>query len=161
MPEVLKNLQTIVIPELDASGTPSGKMLELSFAEANQLFLTGKRPDLEEVRTFYQNEWQAFSYLRSNKVRDLALQLRTIAGKIGSSKDTAEEFETVFKKLTKQLERENHQFRTFIKLSFVNLPVDQLYFWQFAAYKAGNRAAGIGRAGEFLEQTEKEYFENY
>ena len=160
-PDELKKLQTIVIPALDASGVPDGKMLELSFSEANRLFLTGKRPDLEEVRKYYQHEWMSFSYLRSRKVRDLALKLREIAGKIGSTPDTAAEFDTVFKQLKEQLEWENLQFRTFIKLSFDHLPVDQLYFWQFRALELSNRAAGNGSAGKFLRATEKEYFENY
>ena len=159
--EALKKMQNIVIPALDASGIPDGKMLELSFAEANKLFLTGKRPDLEEVRKYYQKEWQAFSYLRSREVRALALKLRALAGMIGSAPEIATEFDAVFKKLTERLNWENLQFRTFIKLSFDHLPVDQLYFWQFKALESGNRAAGNGSAGEFLRATEKEYFENY
>ena len=159
--EELKKLQTIVIPALDKDGIPDGKMLELSFADANKLFLTGKRPDLEEVRKYYQREWLSFSYLRSLKVRDLALKLRDIAGQIGSSEEVAAEFDAVFKQLTGQLEWEKLQFSTFIKLSFIHLPVDQLYFWQFKALDAVNHGAGNGRTGEFLQATEKEYFENY
>ena len=160
-PEVLKRLQTIVVPELDDAGVPSGKMLELSFADANRLFFTGKRPDLEEVRKFYRKEWIVFSFLRSAKVRDLAEQLSRISGQIGENLETADEFQTVFKQLTEQLEWEQLLFRTFIKLSFRHLPADQLYFWQSAARLSGSRAAGIGAAGEFLEKTEKEYFKNY
>ncbi|MBO5823109.1 MAG: hypothetical protein J6R86_08855 [Lentisphaeria bacterium] len=159
--EALKKLQTIVIPALDKDGIPDGKMLELSFSEANKLFLTGTRPDLEEVRKYYKREWLAFSYLRSLKVRELALKLRDIAGQIGSAPEVAAEFDAVFKQLTGQLEWEKLQFSTFIKLSFIHLPVDQLYFWQFKALDAVNLGAGNGRTGEFLKATEKEYFENY
>ena len=157
----LEMLQTIVVPELDAAGIPSGKMLDLSFAEAHKLFLDGKRPDIKEVREYYNREWMRFSLRRSAKVRVLALKLSELALNLGEDESWADEFEANFKQLKEQLEFEEMQYRTFIRLMFENLAVRQLYFWQFAVLDASYRAAGVGEGGQFLEKTEKEYFKKY
>ena len=159
--ETLKQLRMVVVPELDSSGIPSGKMLELSFADANKLFLEVKRPDLEETRTYYRKMWMQFGNLRSAEVRELAVKLSRIAGNIGDDEDVAAEFNAVFKQLEEQLKWEQLRFKQFIKLAFIHLPVDQLYVWQIAAQQNANRAAGTGAAGKFLERVENEYFKNY
>lgn len=159
--EELKQLRLVVVPALDESGIPSGKMLELSFADANKLFLEVKRPDLDEVRKYYRNVWMQFGTLRSAEVRELAAKLSRIAGNIGDDEDVAAEFNAVFKQLEEQLKWEQLRFKQFIKLAFIHLPVDQLYSWQITAQQNANRAAGTGAAGEFLKRVEKEYFKNY
>ena len=157
----LEKLQTFVVPQLDASGIPDGKMLNLNFADANKLFLTVKRPDVKEVREYYSKEWMLFSLRRSEKVRVLALKLSELVLKLGEYELWAEEFEAVFKQLSEQLALEENRYQTFIRLSFENLAVEQLYFWQFAVQESSYRAAGTGGGGRFLENTEKEYFKKY
>ena len=157
----IEKLQTIVVPELDHAGIPGGKMLNLSFAEANKLFSSGKRPDIKEVREYYSKEWMLFSLRRSAKVRELALKLSELASALGEDEAWAEKFEANFKQLKAQLEFEETQYRAFIRLAFENLAVEQLYLWQFAAGKSFYRAAGVGEGGKFLESTEKEYFKKY
>lgn len=157
----LDKLQTIVVPDLDTAGIPNGKMLNLSFADANKLFLPGKRPDINEVREYYSREWMLFSLRRSAKVKVLALKLSELALKLGADESWADEFEVIFRQLKEQLEFEETQYRTFVRLIFENLAVEQLYLWQFAAQEASYRAAGVGEGGRFLEKTEKEYFKKY
>lgn len=157
----LDSLKKIVLPELDAKQIPTGKMLTLTFAEANKLLHDTTRPDTVEIRRYYSREWNRFSFRQSQSVRNLCSQLSKTASQLGENELLPQQFEKLFAELEKQLARENNVMREIIIRSFHTQPLDQLYLRHFSILDSEADTASTAAVDRFLRETEKKYLENY
>jgi hypothetical protein len=159
--ERLDSLEKVVFPELDAKNIPTGKMLVLSFSEANQLLLDNERPDLDEIRKYHARQWNNFSARQSPAVRQFSRELSDLFSELGKSGDAPERFEKTLYQLKKQLAHEREVMRWLIDQSFRRLPLDQLYKNSFLQLDSSAAAASTSAVEKYLEDSEKKYLENY
>lgn len=157
----IEPLQSILLPELDKKGVPSGEMMKLSFAEANALFMNSRRPDIEEVRNYYARQWYFAGLRQTAAVKNLCRKLGGCAGKLGESEEIPKNFATLIRELNARLDMEERIVAGFHRHCFKLLPLDQLYFWQERAVSRPEDDAASEQIRALLEKTEKEYLKNY
>ncbi len=157
----LAELEKITLPELDKSSVPTGKMLTLTFAQANTLLCKAERPDRDEIRRYYAQQCRQFAMHGSFAVSKLASPLIRIAAMIGDDESLSAEFTAALNGIKKQLALEEKIEYSFMRQYFTILPAQYLYRHHFAAYTPEMMQNLTPEVWRYLENTEKDYLQNY
>ena len=158
----LPELRIIIIPELDNNGAPTGKMMEVSFAQAHSLLRNTKRPDHAELRRYCAIRIISQFHYASPEVRKIASELAKAANQLGESRNAANEFDAVYSQLKARLEYEKLRETVFLQHCFRSLAAHESYFHFFSLFSIPeNTRAGSLQVEEFLKRTEREYLKNY
>lgn len=161
MNQKLAELDKITMPELDKNSVPNGKMLTLSFAQANALLCSTPRPDLAEIRRYCAAQCRQFAMHGSFAVSKLASRLIRAAAAIGEDESLATEFASAVNDIRQQLALEEKIERSFMRQYFSTLPVQHLYKHHFNVCSPEFMHLLTREVQRYLENTEKDYLQNY